>query len=343
MRVLVIGGTGYIGRHVVGRLMKRGHDVAVFHRGRTECGTAEGVQHILGDRRRLWESSDVLRRFAPEVLLDVIPMNKDDARDVMGTFRDVARRVVAISSQDVYRAYDRVTGRDPGPPDSVPLTEEAPLRDRLYPYKREGVDNYEKIHVERVVMGDPDLPGTVLRLPAVYGPGDHRHRLLEYVKRMDDGRDVLVAEGMASWRWTHGYVEDVAGAVVLAAEDERAESRVYNVGEAEPLSWAGWVRAIGEAAGWGGEVVFVPDDRLPGHLDWGLDTRQHWVADTTRIRRELGYAEAVQRDEALRTSVEWERACPPGNLDPASFDYAAEDAVLGMRGLRRRRSGSPNV
>lgn len=327
MRVLVIGGTGYIGRYVTGRLVKRGHDVAVFHRGRTETGTAEGVRRILGDRRRMRESADALLRFAPEVVLDVIPMNEDDARGVTETLRGVARRVVAISSQDVYRAYDRVRRRDPGPPDPVPLAEEAPLRERLYPYEREGVENYEKIHVERVLMEAPDLPCTVLRLPAVYGPGDHRHRLFEYVKRMDDGRDVLVGEGMASWRWTHGYVEDVAGGVVLAVEDERAEPYVYNVGEAEPPPWAGWVREIGEAAGWGGEVVVVPDDRLPGHLDWSLDTRQHWVADTTRIRRELGYAEAVPRGEALRRTVEWERAHPLAP-DPASFDYAAEDAVL---------------
>ena len=288
----------------------------------------DGVQRILGDRRRLRARAAGLRRFAPEVVLDVIPMNDDDARGVMETFRGVARRVVAISSQDVYRAYDRVTGRDPGPPDPVPLTEDSPLRERFYPYEREGVENYEKIHVERVVMGDPELPGTVLRLPAVYGPGDNRHRLFEYVKRMDDGRDVLVGESVASWRWTHGYVESVAGAVVLAVEDENTEPRVYNVGEAAPPTWAEWVREIGRAAGWDGEVVIVPDDRLPGHLDWGIETAQQWVADTSRIRRELGYQEAVPRDEALRRTVEWERAHPPERLDPASFDYAAEDVVL---------------
>jgi nucleoside-diphosphate-sugar epimerase len=178
-------------------------------------------------------------------------------------------------------------------------------------------------------MGAPDLPGTVLRLPAVYGPGDYQHRLFAYVKRMDDWRPaVLLGEGMASWRWTHGYVEDVASAIALAVTDERAAGRSYNVGEQYPPSWAGWVRGIGDAAGRDGEVVAVPDDRLPGHLDWGLDTRQHWVADTSRIRRELGYKETLPREEALRRTVEWERAHPPDEADPASFDYAAEDAAL---------------
>jgi nucleoside-diphosphate-sugar epimerase len=239
---------------------------------------------------------------------------------------------VAISSQDVYRAYDRVTRRDPGPPDQVPLTEDAPLREKLYPYEREGVEDYEKILVEKVVMGNPDLPGTVLRLPAVYGPGDYQHRSFEYVKRMEDGRPaILLGEGMASWRWTHGYVEDVALAIALAVSEGRAAGRVYNVGEPDPPSWAEWVREIGRAAGWNGEVAVVPENLLPEHLDWGLDTEQHWVADTRRLRRELGYRETVPRDEALRRTVERERAHPPAKVDPTSFDYAAEDAALASR------------
>jgi nucleoside-diphosphate-sugar epimerase len=239
---------------------------------------------------------------------------------------------VAISSQDVYRAYDRVTRRDPGPPDQVPLTEDAPLREKLYPYEREGVEDYEKILVEKVVMGNPDLPGTVLRLPAVYGPGDYQHRSFEYVKRMEDGRPaILLGEGMASWRWTHGYVEDVALAIALAVSEGRAAGRVYNVGEPDPPSWAEWVGQIGRAAGWNGEVAVVPENLLPEHLDWGLDTEQHWVADTRRLRRELGYRETVPRDEALRRTVERERAHPPAKVDPTSFDYAAEDAALASR------------
>jgi nucleoside-diphosphate-sugar epimerase len=314
---------------VVRRLAGTGHEVVVFHRGLTEASFPKGVGRITGDRKDLGSFAGELRRFAPEVVLDMIPMNEDEARNLVGVFEGVSRRVVAVSSQDVYRAYDRVTGRDPGPLDRIPLTEEAPLRERFYPYEREGVKDYEKILVERVIMQTPALPGTVLRLPAVYGPRDYQHRLFEYVRRMDDGRPaILLGEGMASWRWTHGYVEDVASAIVLAVTCERAAGRVYNVGEANPLSWAEWVREIGRAAGWDGEVVAVPGERLPEHLDWRLDTEQHWVTDTTRIRQELGYREEIPHEEALSRTVEWERAHPPRNAHPASFDYAAEDAAL---------------
>src|SRR5258708_19715971 len=79
-------------------------------------------------------------------------------------------------------------------------------------------------------MGDRDLPGTVLRLPMVYGPGDYQHRLFSYLKRMDDNRPViLLDEAEAQWRWTHGYVENVADAIALALTDELAPDRIYNV------------------------------------------------------------------------------------------------------------------
>jgi nucleoside-diphosphate-sugar epimerase len=266
-------------------------------------------------------------------------MTEAEARTLMESFRGVARRVVAISSEDVYRACDRFRGVDPGPPDPMPLTEESPLRARLYPYRtdppraaddpRRGMDDYEKILVERVVMGEPELPGTVLRLPAVYGPGDRQHRLFEYLKRMDDGRPaILLEEGQAAWRWSRGYVENVAAAIALAVIDERAAGRIYNVAEPEALPEAEWVGRIGAAAGWLGEIVAVPRDRLPAAMRSEYHWEQEWRVDTTRIRQELGYAEPVGLDEALRRSIEWERAHPPAAIDPADFDYAAEDAAL---------------
>ena len=329
MKVLIVGGTNFIGPYVVRHLVDASHEVVVFHRGRTEASLPESVGRLTGDRRNLGDFTGEFRRLRAEVVLDMIPMNERDARVLASIFKGIVRRIVVVSSQDVYRAYDRVTRRDPGVPDPIPLAEDAPLREKLYPYELEGVEDYEKILVESVVMGDPDVPGTILRLPAVYGPGDYQHRLFEYLKRMDDRRPaILLGEGMAAWRWTHGYVEDVASAIALAMADESAAGRVYNVGEADPPSRAGWVRDIGRAAGWDGVVVAVPENRLPEHLDWGLDTKQHWVVDTTRIRRELDYRETVPRDEALRRSVEWEREHPPEKLDPSSFDYAAEDVAL---------------
>jgi nucleoside-diphosphate-sugar epimerase len=339
MRVLVIGGTRFIGPFVVARLCELGCQVALFHRGQTQADLPAGVRHILGDRHQLADYAGALRRFAPQVVLDMIPIVEQDAHDVLHAFKGVAGRVVAISSQDVYAAYGRLIGIEPGPADPLPLHEDAPLRSKLYPYRaeqprapddpRHWLDDYDKILVERVVLGDPDLPGTILRLPMVYGPRDAQHRLFETLKRMDDGRPAILLEaGLASWRWTRGYVEDVAAAITLAVTDERAAGRVYNVGQAEALSTSAWVRKIGQAAGWSGEIVVVPGDRLPEHLRPDLNTAHHLSTDSTRIRGELDYAEHVPLDEGLRRTVAWERSHPPEKIDVELFDYAAEDAVL---------------
>src|SRR5262245_5019506 len=192
MRILVIGGTGFIGPSVVLLLRQRHHDVALFHRGQTMADLPEGVRHILGNRSDLATYREEFARFAPHVVLDMHPMTGEQAQAVMQTFTGIARRVVAISSQDVYRAYGRLIGTEPGPPDPVPLTEDAPLRERLYPYRgaaprpandpRRWADDYDKIPVERAVLGEPALPGTLLRLPMVYGSRDEQHRLFPYLK-----------------------------------------------------------------------------------------------------------------------------------------------------------------
>ena len=129
------------------------------------------------------------------------------------------------------------------------------------------LDDYDKILVERVVMENTNLPGTILRLPMVYGPNDYQHRLHEYVKRMEDHRPVIfLQEDMARWRWTRGYVANVARAITLAVTDERSVGGIYNVGEEESLSMIEWVAKIGKLAGWHGKVVPLSDILLPAYL-----------------------------------------------------------------------------
>ncbi len=333
MRILVIGGTKFIGPATVKRLHGMGHDVTVFHRGDTESIDLPDIAHLHSDRQHLADFTADFKRLAADVVLDTVAYTDCDAQMVMATFAGVARRIVVLSSMDVYRAYGRVKGSEPGPPDPVPLTEDAPLRASLYPDAADVPDarDHDNILVERAVRGMPALPGTVLRLPAVYGPHDYQHRLVPYLKRMDDHRPAIVLDAqIARWRWTRGYVDNVAVAIALAVTDERASGRVYNVGEEHALTEAEWVRAIGHAVGWGGEVVVVPRDRLPVSLRWWGDAamEQEWAVDTTRIRAELGYVEVVPRDEALRRTVAWECAHPFADFPPALFDYAAEDAVL---------------
>jgi nucleoside-diphosphate-sugar epimerase len=335
MRILIIGGTRFIGPWVVRRLVEMGHEVTVFHRGETRAELPGGVKEIYGDRSELASSAADFRTISPDVVLDNIAFTETDARSLVGVFKGVARRAVVLSSADVYGAYGRLRRLETGPPAALPLAEDAPLRANLYPYRAqaEGPDDfkyhYEKILVERVVMSDSQLPGTVLRLPAVYGPGDQQHRLFGYVKRMEDKRPlIMLGEAQARWRWTRGYVENVAETIALALTNESAAGRIYNVGEMEALSEADWVSSVGRAAGWDGRVVTVPEDSLPAHVAMPVDYEHHLVTDTRRIRADLGHGERVPRDESLRRTIEWERANPPAETGSIGTEYAAEDAAL---------------
>src|SRR5262245_57074202 len=334
MRVLIIGGTGFIGSYVLRRLLGDGHSVAVFHRGQSGSDLPREALRIIGDRRRLAEYGGEFDRFGTQVVLDMIPYVEEDARLLMATFRGKAERVVAVSSQDVYRAYGLFLRLEEGELEPAPYDEEAPLRTRLYPYRKiaqGGEDlayHYDKIPVERVVMSDPQTPFTILRLPKVYGPGDSG-RLFDYLKRMDDGREaILLGERKSQWRWTRGYVENVAAAIAVAVTDARAANRIYNLGEGDAPSESEWARSIGLAAGWRGEVVALPEDALPQSMLEPYRWEQHLVADTNRFRKELGHEEETPRQEALRRSIEWERANLPADIDLKRFDYAAEDAAL---------------
>src|SRR5262249_49234051 len=104
--------------------------------------------------------------------------------------------------------------------------------------------------------------------------------------------------------------------------------RVYNIGDAENFTELEWRSQIAEAAGFRGRFVVVPRERLPEHLRGRGNLRQHWAVDSSRIRCELGYAERVTRTEALARTIAWERVRPPAAINPAEYDYTAEDAAL---------------
>jgi nucleoside-diphosphate-sugar epimerase len=162
MKVLAIGATGFIGRHVVPLLVEQGIEVVVLHRGETEADLPEGVRRIHGNRNHLDEVKTEFERFAPDVVLDAILYSEQQARGMVQAFRGHAGRLVALSSADVYRNYDGLRGKSTAQPDAVPLAEDAPLRDTRYPYRGSGLsfehaDDYEKILVEQVLLNEPDF------------------------------------------------------------------------------------------------------------------------------------------------------------------------------------------
>jgi nucleoside-diphosphate-sugar epimerase len=277
VRVVIAGGRGFIGRHVVAAMGRAGHETIVVGRGES-IPTADAVVHL-----GLYSEADAVSA----------------AASVRGT----GPRLVVASSGDVYRVYGWILGTEAEAGGAGPLDENAPLRTQLYPYGRERgtLIDYDKILVERVVR---EAGAVVLRLPKVYGPGDPQATFSAHVERIRAGVPVVVGESVASWRWTHGYVEDVAEAFLLAAVHPGIEGRTYNVGEAPTPPLADRVRALARAAGSASRIDIVPDDDVPVDLRVPIVRAADLVYDTRRIRGELGWRERVPEGEALRRTVE---------------------------------------
>lgn len=320
MYVLVIGGTGFIGSHVVRRLVDLGHDVTVLHRGEREVEVPPSIRHVHCDIAALAENHGL----NADVVVHGYAMMEKDAQTATRLFRGRAAKIVVLSSGDVYRAYSVLRGDD-GEIEPTPLREDAPLRTRLHPY---GGD-YEKILVERVFLSAPDLPVCVLRLPAVFGPGDRSHRFLSWVKRMDDGRRaILLGDSMARWRWTHGYVENVAAAIALAASEPGINNGVFNLGETSTPSMRERLVAYARGCRWRGDIVTVPESELPALLRTQYNFRQHMEMDCGRFRSQFGFTDVVDEQTAIARTIEWERSAPPENSALQQALYQAEDGVL---------------
>jgi nucleoside-diphosphate-sugar epimerase len=287
MRILMIGGTGFIGPHVARELHNRGHYVTLFHRGQHESVLLPEVRHI-----RSQEAAMPVRSFPQavlreqfEIVIHLIPMGEADAQAAINAFQNRTGRFVVLSSGDVYKSYGRFIRIEPGPPEPGLLTEDSPLRETLYPYRAQASSPdelnyyYDKLLVEREFLGHPQLPATILRLPKVYGPESNASLATIYGYRHHP-----------AWRWTHGYVENVAAAIVLAALHPAAANRVYNIGEANTPTIAERLQTLPPS-----ECAQIETEKY--------DFRNDIAYDTTRIRRELGYVEPVSYEEGLRRTL----------------------------------------
>jgi nucleoside-diphosphate-sugar epimerase len=337
MKILLIGGSGFIGQFAAQQLQQSGHQITIFHRGK--AAAPQGAEEILGDRQFLQDHQPEFRRQKFDVVVDFVLSSGRQAQQLMDTFRGITPRVVALSSMDVYRAWGVFYRSEAGGLQELPLTEGSDLRTSRVKYPPDALKRaqsiynwmdaeYDKIPVEQAILSDSKLSGTVLRLPMIYGPGDPVQRFHPILKRIDDGRkQIIFADDVAPLRTPRGYVEDVAAAVTLAATSPQAAGRIYNVCETDFFGELDWASKIAASTGWQGNFVVLPHDLTPKHLLSPGNTAQHLVASSDRIREELGYGELLPRDEAIRRTIEWDRANPPA-MAIAQFDYEAEDAAL---------------
>jgi len=319
LRVIVLGGTRFIGRAIVEELAAAGHDLLIVHRGNLEPDDLVPVQHLHGERKELAAHRDELAAFKPDAAIDCRALTRTDSKIAIDAL-PAGLRLVVISSLDVYRAFGAVN--EDRETDPVPLDEESPVRTNRYPYrgKMPGMDDYDKLDVEDVYLSHG---ATSLRLPMVYGPHDYQLREDYLLRRVRAGRS-RIPFGAGMWLTCRGYVNDIARGVHLVLSTPATAGQVFNLCEDRTYSMRMWSRMILDAAGSDAELVRVSDELLPEDLKATGTMSQHIAATARKARSMLGWTTS-DPEESLRATVRWHLAHPPPN---ANDDFSADDRAI---------------
>ena len=237
MRVIVLGGTRFIGRAIVEELAGAGCELLIVHRGQLEPDGMPEVEHLHADRMDLATHRSRLAAFMPDAAIDCRALTRIDSEVVVNAL-PAGIRLVVISSVDVYRAFGAL--HDERETDPVPLDEDSPIRPNRYPYrgKLPGMDDYDKLDVEDVYL---PRGATSVRLPMVYGERDYQLReefLLRRVRagltqaelgHLIDDRGLMAALERAM----EAHAGDGIAVGVEAQDEQRDAGALFEVGASQ--------------------------------------------------------------------------------------------------------------
>jgi nucleoside-diphosphate-sugar epimerase len=344
--ILVTGGNGFVGRHVVAALQERGGAVRVLalpgedvswlrHRG---VAVYQGDVRVPESLARPMHGADAVLHLA--AMMDVWrPIEDYRAVNVAGTenigraaLAAGVRRFVHMSSSSVYGV---ALGRPAD--ESFPL---APFPDP-YPITKATGDRV----VQRMIAED-HLPAVIIRPDQIFGPGDHLH-FGRMADRLRAGRGIVVGSGDNAMPFV--YVSDVVRGLLLALDHDRAVGEAYNITNDRPLTQQQLLDAIARdigaslprfhipyralyAAGYLAErlAMVTPSRSRPpitrlGVAFFGTDNRYA----IHKARHELGYSPQVDLRDGVRITAMWYRQHDRSSLTGApAADNAAEGVAI---------------
>lgn len=322
-RVLVIGGTLFIGRALVSELVKAGHEVTILHR-KQEHDLGKKVVSVLADRNDV----ESMRRILAQGNFDVVFDNVYDwergttAAQVEGCARACSSRLhryIFMSSVSAYGDGLNHHEGDALAPDDHPD-----------PYVR------NKAMSERALFRlhqRSGLPVVTIRPPFVYGPGNPFYREAFFWDRMRDNRPiVLPGDGRRLMQFV--YIKDLVGACLKAMEEPNAIGHAFNVANSRAITQADAVTALGDAAGKKFTVVRVPRERiyqLGGHAAGTTNLYFGYYFDlppitqiVNKAQRVLGF-KAIDFTAGLKETYRWYLR----HHTRRDSDYSFEDRLIG--------------
>jgi UDP-glucose 4-epimerase len=319
MRVLVTGGAGFIGSHLVDQLIARGDEVSVLDHLST--GRIENIRHHLGRPgftlvndtilnaevvNRLAEGSDLIFHLAAAVgvryivddPLSAISANVEGTEIVLRAAFRFWRKVVIASSSEVY-----------GKSTQVPLAEDddrvlGPTTVSRWSYSSsKAID--EHFAYAYAARG---LPAVILRFFNVYGPRIHENGygtvVARFIHQALNGRPLTV-HGDGRQTRCFCYVDDTVRGIMRSAEVPEAEGQVFNIGNDREITVGDLAQLIARLADSASDVQLVPYQDYYGQR---FEDTPRRVPDLGKASRLLGYAPEVSLEDGLRRTIAWCRA-----------------------------------
>jgi nucleoside-diphosphate-sugar epimerase len=321
---LVVGGTRFVGRHLVDHLLDHGYTVTLFTRGNRDDPFADraGVDHVQGDRMVETDLRAAAMTTDYDAVFDVIASHPGDVETGVEVFAD-AEAYVYVSSGVAYG--EEVVPKREGETGLKPCTPEQATDDSQASY------GARKAAGDRAVFAaaTEGVRAMSVRPCVVYGPHDYTERTDYWLARVRDHDRVLVP-GDGTNLWHRVYAPDVAEALRLVAEEGRA-GEAYNVGDRRLTTLAEYVALAADAMGTEVEVVAAGERALSaGSLsptDFPFYRAYPHVMSTAKLAG-LGWESTSPSAAMLATAADHRESDRDGSdVGPSR---AAEERVLGI-------------
>ncbi len=312
MRALLLGGTEFFAPFIVDELLAKRQAVSVLTTSSFDFG--EGVQVIQAEASEPKAISDAITSWQPDGVIDMLHTSAARAAEVIACCRGRIKQSVHLSSAVVY-------GLNP----VCPIDETTEM---VRPEKASPEATAQALADQTVLVEMSNgFPGTIVRLPALYGPRQPRNAEWFFVKRvLDERKRVAVPEG--GFQICHrGFVQNMARGVVQALTNAKAVGQVYNLGEEKLYTLAQLARAVARALDYEWDIYSVP-----GHL-WPTPYNHTSFYDLRKARTQLRYRDRMIPRDGLELTIGWLCQSPPGEEwswpgIERPFDYAREDALI---------------
>ncbi|HEY9599148.1 MAG TPA: NAD-dependent epimerase/dehydratase family protein [Cyanophyceae cyanobacterium] len=308
MRILIMGGTRFIGVYLTQILVEQGHEVVLFNRGNRPT-PVEDVKQIHGDRTDSTQLKETLSQEQFDAIFDNNGRELGDTQPLVEIFKDRVQHFVYMSSAGVYLKSDQ-----------LPHVE----GDAVDPKSR-----HKGKHETEAYLVAQGVPFTSIRPTYIYGPQNYNDLEAWFFDRIVRDRPIPIpGNGMHITQF--GHCQDLANAMALVLGNQQAIGQIYNVSGDRYVTFDGLARACAEAAGKSlDSVKSVHYD--PKQFDFGKRKAfpmrvQHFFADVHKAKTELNWQPEFDLLSGLKDSFQNDYLA--SGRDKAEVDFSVDDEIL---------------